>query len=114
MEILKLIRNKFRNRRNGPNVDSADQDNNKQSWKKAGLKIDQNDFLSEYLDGMGTATAKIRIDKHVNEKLIKKYGLKELKNRGRYYTAKIIDRNENLIGQVLVDKQNGLIRWLHR
>jgi hypothetical protein len=71
-------------------------------------------FLTEYLDGMGTATARILINKRLSEKFIKKYGLKDLKNRGRYYSAKIIEPNGNLIDEVLIDKQNGVINSLHR
>ena len=71
-------------------------------------------LIGEYLDGMGTATARILINKRLSEKFIKKYGLKDLKNRGRYYTAKIIEPNGKLIDEVLIDKQNGLINSLHR
>ena len=48
------------------------------------------------------------------QKFIKKYGLKDLKNRGRYYSAKIIEPNGKLIDEVLIDKQNGVINSLHR
>jgi hypothetical protein len=70
--------------------------------------------LTEYLDGMGTATARILINRRLSEKFIKKYGLKDLENRGRYYSAKIIEPNGNLIDEVLIDKQNGIINSLHR
>ena len=65
------------------------------------------DVLTDYFDGMGTATARILINKRLSEKFIEKYGLKDLKNRGRYYSAKIIEPNGNLIDEVLIDKQNG-------
>ena len=72
------------------------------------------DILTDYLDGMGTATARILINKRLSEKFIEKYGLKDLKNRGRYYSAKIIEPNGKLIDEVLIDKQNGTINSLHR
>jgi hypothetical protein len=70
--------------------------------------------LTDYLDGMGTATARILINKRLSEKFIEKYDLKDLKNRGRYYSAKIIEPNGKLIDEVLIDKQNGTINSLHR
>jgi hypothetical protein len=72
------------------------------------------DILTDYLEGMGTATARILINKRLSEKFIKKYGLKDLENRGRYYSAKIIEPNGKLIDEVLIDKQNGVINSLHR
>ena len=72
------------------------------------------DILTDYLDGMGTATARILINRRLSEKFIEKYGLKNLKNRGRYYSAKIVDLDGNLIDEVLIDKQNGIINSLRR
>ena len=92
-------------------------DKNKKSKSKARTKIQNSaaeDILTDYLEGMGTATARILINKRLSEKFIKKYGLKDLKNRGRYYTAKIIEPNGKLIDEVLIDKQNGTIISLHR
>jgi hypothetical protein len=90
---------------------------NKKSKSKARTKIPNNaaeDILTEYLEGMGTATARILINKRLSEKFIKKYGLKDLENKGRYYSAKIIEPNGKLIDEVLIDKQNGVINSLHR
>ena len=70
--------------------------------------------LTDYLDGMGTATARSLINKRLSEKFIKKYGLKDLENKGRYYSAKIIEPNGKLIDEVLIDKQNGVMNSLHR
>ncbi len=77
-------------------------------------QADETDPLTEYLDGMGTATARILIDRHIDDKVLEKYGLKELKNAGRYYIAQIKEANGKLIDEVLVDKQTGNIRSLRR
>ena len=92
-------------------------DKNKKSKSKAHTMTPNSvpeDVLTDYLDGMGTATARILINKRLSEKFIEKYGLKDLKNRGRYYSAKIIEPNGKLIDEVLIDKQNGVINSLHR
>ncbi len=72
----------------------------------------EEDPLARYLDGMGTATARILIDRHMDENLLKKYGLEDLKNRGRYYIAKIVESDGSLIDEVLIDKQAGTIQSL--
>ena len=92
-------------------------DKNKKSKSKAStttLNSAAEDILTDYLEGMGTATARILINKRLSEKFIKKYGLKDLENSGRYYSAKIIEPNGKLIDEVLIDKQNGVINSLHR
>ncbi len=70
------------------------------------------DPLAKYLDGMGTATARILIDRHIDDNLLEKYGLKDLKNRGRYYIAKIVESDGTLIDEVIIDKQAGTIQSL--
>jgi hypothetical protein len=37
---------------------------------------------------------------------------KELKNTGRYYIAKIVEKHGRIIDEVLIDKQCGTIRSL--
>jgi len=68
--------------------------------------------LANYLDGMGTATARIIINRHLGDKQWEKYGLKDLKNTGRYYIAKIVETDGKLIDEVLIDKQTGRIQSL--
>jgi hypothetical protein len=46
--------------------------------------------------------------------LREKYGIKRLKNTGRYYIARIVDKGGELIDEVLIDKQNGSIQSLLR
>ena len=40
--------------------------------------------------------------------------MKGLKNAGRYYLAKIVEKNGTAIDEVLVDKQSGTIQSLRR
>ncbi len=72
------------------------------------------DPLASYLEGMGTATARILIDKHVDNDALERLGIKELRNTGRYYIAKIIESDGTLIDEVLIDKQSGKIQSLGR
>ena len=77
-------------------------------------QFEANDFLSVYFDGMGEGTARILINRRLNERLLKKYGVEDLKNIGRYYSAKIIGSNGELVDEVLVDKQCGVIASLRK
>ena len=83
-----------------------------QGSNDAEIEPDENDPLSRYLDGMGTATARIIIKRHLDDKQWEKYGLKDLKNSGRYYIASIAEKNGKIIDEVLIDKQTGIIQSL--
>jgi len=74
--------------------------------------VDDNDPLSKYFDGMGTATARIIINRHIDDNQWEKYGLKDLKNTGRYYIARIVEKDGRIIDEVLIDKQSGTIQSL--
>ncbi len=78
------------------------------------LRPDEEDSLTRYFDGMGTATARIIINRHIDENQWGKYGLEELKNTGRYYIANIVGADGELIDEVLIDKQSGGIQSLRR
>ena len=73
---------------------------------------DGQDALTKYFDGMGTATARIIIHRNIDDDQWEKYGLKDLKNTGRYYLAKIVEIDGTVIDEVLVDKQSGTIQSL--
>jgi hypothetical protein len=91
------------------------QENNEtQQLKGSAVQPEEGDLLTNYFDGMGTATARILINRHLDESVIKKYGLKDLKNSGRYYTAKIIETDGKLIDEVLIDKESHTIQSLRR
>jgi len=57
-------------------------------------------------DGMSTATARFIIERNVREKIDEVFDVKDLKNTGRYYIAKIVRPDGSVIEQLLVDKQN--------
>ena len=65
----------------------------------------------EFLDGMSTGTARFIIDREVGADILKKYDIKELENRDRYYLAKIVDKDGNLTDTVLIDKLNRSIHF---
>lgn len=73
---------------------------------------DEEDPLTKYFEGMGTATARIIINRHIDDNQWEKYGLKDLKNTGRYYIARIVEKDGRVIDEVLVDKQSGTIQSL--
>lgn len=85
-----------------------------QQQKGETVRPDEEDPLTRYLEGMGTATARILINRHLDENLLEEYGLKELKNKGRYYIAKIVEPDGSLVDEVLIDKQSGTIQSLRR
>jgi hypothetical protein len=73
---------------------------------------DGQDALTKYFDGMGTATARIIVHRNIDDDQWEKYGLKDLKNTGRYYLAKIVEKDGKVIDEILVDKQSGTIQSL--
>ena len=68
--------------------------------------------LGGYLDGMGTFTARIIISRHLDDEHWEKYGLEDLKNTGRYYIARVAEKDGRIIDEVLIDKQAGTIQSL--
>ena len=76
------------------------------------VQPDEEDPLARYFDGMGTATARIIINRHLDDDQWEKYGLKDLKNTGRYYIARLVEKNGTVIDEVLIDKQSGTIQAL--
>lgn len=70
--------------------------------------------LEQILDGMGTGTARLVIDKEASRKISEEFALKGLSNRGRYYVAKVVRPDGSVIDELLVDKQNGNVQFLGR
>lgn len=70
--------------------------------------------LQQILDGMGTGTARLVIDKEASRKIAEEYALKGMKNQGRYYVAKAVRPDGSVIDELLVDKQNGNVQFLGR
>lgn len=59
------------------------------------------------IDGMGTATAKMAIDRKLRRELMENYDLLEVVNKGRYYTAKALSKDGQWLFELLIDKQRG-------
>jgi hypothetical protein len=79
----------------------------------AGLEEDPQ-RLQEILDGMGTGTARIIIDREASRRISEDFNLKGLENKGRYYVARVVRPDGSLIDELLVDKQNGHIQFTKR
>jgi len=62
-------------------------------------------------DGMSDESAKFLIGKCANKTGYKVYGLE---NKGRYFTAKVLDRNGNMVSELLLDKSNGNVKFIRR
>ena len=65
----------------------------------------------EFLDGMSTGTARFIIDREVDPDILEKYDIKELKNKGRYYLARIMNKDGEVAETVLIDKLNRSIHF---
>ena len=64
------------------------------------------------LEGMSSATARFIIDRHVPENFTERWEVTDLANRGRYFIAKVVAPDGQLIDEILVDKQNGAVHFL--
>ena len=60
-------------------------------------------------DGMSADSAKFLIGKCANNRNYKVYGIE---NKGRYFTAKIQDKNGKIVNELLVDKLNGTVKFI--
>ena len=60
-------------------------------------------------DGMSAESAKFLIGQCANNTAYKVYGLE---NKGRYFTAKVLDRKGKVVNELLVDKLNGHVKFI--
>jgi len=67
----------------------------------------------EFLDGMSTGTARFIINRGINSEHLEKYNIKDLENKGRYYLAKIVNKDGEVADTVLIDKLNRSIHFQH-
>ncbi len=68
--------------------------------------------VQQIRDGMSAGTAALIIHDAVSEKYAGNYPVADLANRGRYYAARLIDKEGNTIERLLVDKQTGEVRFV--
>jgi hypothetical protein len=60
-------------------------------------------------DGMSAESAKFLIGRCASNTGYKVYGLE---NRGRYFTAKVLDQKGKMVSELLVDKLNGNVKFI--
>lgn len=60
-------------------------------------------------DGMSDETAKFLIGQCANNTAYKIYGLE---NKGRYFTARVLDKKGKVVNEILVDKLNGRVKFI--
>ena len=75
---------------------------------------DNDNPIPTIFDGMGSATATEIIKRRIDRHIFNEYGIQGLENTGRYYTASVSEANGSIIHTFIVDKQNGMVRTLHR
>jgi hypothetical protein len=64
------------------------------------------------MEGMSEGTATLVIEDAVRKKIEGDYAVEGLANKGRYYTASIVNHDGTLIQKLLVDKQTGDVRFV--
>jgi hypothetical protein len=64
----------------------------------------------EVFDGMSSGTARVIIDREAADALPDGYNV-DLKNKGRYYVAKIVGHQGRVIQRLLLDKQTGDVKF---
>lgn len=70
------------------------------------------DRLQQIRDGMSDGTATIVINRAVGDEHADRFAIKDLKNKGRYYTAAIVNCDGKVIQSLIVDKQSGEVRFI--
>ena len=67
----------------------------------------------EYIrDGMSQGTATLVIDQAMEKTDAEQYSIKSLENKGRYYSASIVNHSGQVMQRLLVDKQSGEVHFI--
>ncbi len=103
--ILKFIQKAYENT---PQSDTS------RGSEKSEKKSSQNEIIRELFDGMSTGTARIIIEREVSQAIGEKFNIDQVKNKGRYYLAKIVRPDGRPIQRLLVDKQTGSVQMVGR
>ena len=72
-------------------------------------KEEKSSFDSNLRDGMSMESAKFAIGRCTGNS---QYEIHSIENRGRYFTAKIMDSKGKQVNELLVDKLNGKVQFL--
>jgi len=102
-QILKFIQKAYAN---APESDASE------GSARSGKHSSQNAIIQELFDGMSTGTARIIIEREASKAFEEKYNIAQVKNKGRYYTAKIVRSDGSTIQRLLVDKQTGSVQMV--
>ena len=104
-QILKFIQKAYA---------SAAQIDASEESTRSGKHDYQNEIIQELFDGMSTGTARIIIEQEVSQAIEEKFNIDQVKNKGRYYMAKIVRPDGSTIQRLLVDKQTGIVQMAGR
>ena len=104
-QILKFIQKAY---------ESAAQTEVSEDSTRSGANFSQNEIVQELFDGMSTGTARIIIEQEVSQAIEEKFNIDQVKNKGRYYMAKIVRPDGSTIQRLLVDKQTGIVQMAGR
>ena len=97
----------------GRELTGKDDKKKSQTRTTAGLEEDPL-RLQDILEGMGTGTARIIIDREASRRISEDFNLKGIENKGRYYVARVVRPDGSLIDELLIDKQNGRVQFTKR
>lgn len=78
----------------------------------AGETCEACDQVRRIMDGMSEGTASFVIENAASAKWGDDFEVAALANKGRYYTASIVNHDGTLIQKLLVDKQTGDVRFV--
>lgn len=78
----------------------------------SGEKTQDSEKLQTIIDGMGAGTAMLVIENQLSGQIGRGKKVEGLENMGRYYVAKIVERDGAIIQRLMVDKQTGIVRFI--
>jgi len=102
-QILEFIKQSLSNASSSSAVMHSDE---------AGKHALERERVQEIFDGMSTGTARIVIDREVGRRISEKYDVQGIDNKGRYYVATIVQKEDHTIATLLIDKQNGNVQFI--
>jgi hypothetical protein len=75
-------------------------------------KTQDSEKILKIIDGMGVGTAMLVIENQLSGQIGKEQKVEGLENMGRYYVARIVERDGAIIQRLMVDKQSGIVRFI--
>jgi hypothetical protein len=88
---------------------SENEQNNKIETQSELLQEDKPAYGLNPRDGMSFESAKLAIFRCGDNS---QFEINHIENKGRYFIAKVMDSKGNQVNEILVDKQNGSVRFL--